>query len=280
MSDDTLATQLNEFRQRRPDLALAIPYLDADRRDALVALAAIEQKWRDDVIGVTATHVLEAKLGWWGEEMTLARRGESRHPLSAALFALPTAKTLPDTLWLAVIDAAVRRRDTPPVGDFAAQVQAVAPFPAAQAALETALWFGPEADAAKAQRLATLGYLFRLLPHLGGEVMGDILPMRWWARHGLDREALRRDTPERDAAIRDQLGELAEAFTAAQTLTGPVSLFRGIDTAGIIARIEPARRDAHPLRVIAAPPRPNFKTMWRLWRHARHLRRHGLLPAN
>lgn len=272
MNTGAFDSQIADWRQRRPELALAASYVDVGRRDGLVAFAAIRQQWQDDVIA--GIDVLGSKLAWWTEEIARARRGEARHPLAATLFERDEARSLPQHLWLAPIDAALGQGDVPPASDFAAQLDAAAPFPAALAALETALWFGLAADSTRARHIALLGCLLDALSRLGGTMTGNAaLPMNLLARHALHRDSLGNESAARDAAVHDQLVDLQSAFADAMSLPGPLSLFASAAVSVDRRRIREALAAPRPLPVLARTARPGFSLAWKLWREARGLRR-------
>lgn len=274
MIQDLLSIHASDWQRQYPERVLALPYLDPARRDALVAYAAIAGQWQDDVDGIRETAVLEAKFAWWAEELALSRRGESRHPLSKALFQLPAASDLPEALWLAPLEAGLARREAPPVADFAAQMAAFEPFQRALARLETALWFASAADATRATRVGVLGHIAAILPRIGHANAGDVLPMNLLARHGLSLDGLAETTPARTAALRDQLQTLQSAAFDAISLPGPLSLFASASWRASRQRLARALRAADPVVELATAIRPGFRLAWQVWRDARRLRRH------
>jgi phytoene synthase len=272
VNDAAFASHVEDWRRRRPELALALPYLDPAEHDALTALACIEQQWLDAVYGIGESRVAEAKLAWWAEEIARARHDDARHPLGVALFALPRARALPESLWSAPLTAGMARREASPAADFAQQLHAAETFHAALARLENAIWFGAGTEAARATRLSVLGHLLDALSRFDTGA-ADALPMNLLARHALDRNALATESTARDAAVRDQLSQLQSAHADAASLPGPVTLFRSLAANADLARLRRALRARRPLAALAVPAHPGPAMAWQAWRAARRLRR-------
>ena len=157
MSDSPLATWLREYRAAHPQTEPAWIFLRADpRRDAYGAFEALKQEWLDAVYAVRAPQAAATKLQWWHEELQSARGGRARHPLTQALFADARAREIPAAWWHEVLHAALVQPEAPPPSDFSAQLEQAAPLHGALARIETALWFGPDAETGRAGKLAAV----------------------------------------------------------------------------------------------------------------------------
>lgn len=273
-ASSALDEHLAKLFRARPELRLAMPYLDAEADAARLAFACLEQEWIDCVYTVQDPSVAAAKLRWWAGELAQAHAGHTHHPLAAALFEGSRAAQLDPAAWQAAAEAGLALREQPPAADFAAQVEAAESFHGAVAALETRLWFGDPAACARAARVAALGHLVSSLPYLGrGGVDNDVLPMQRLARHALDRPGLARDTPARRGALADQLADLQSAFADAMYLPGPLTLFRDIGRLADQGQIRQALRARRPLDVLTRPRgRLGPAMAFRAWRAGRRHR--------
>lgn len=285
MTDAALQSYVDKWLAAQPAQRLALVFIDPPSRDAAAALAALELEWTAAALGVREAQVAASKLQWWAEELAGAAASGGRHPLVRTAFAAPTARRVPGERWLAPVLAALARLDVGTPADFDAQLQQAEPFNGALGALETAWWFGPDADPTRAARMATLGHVLRMLSWLDRDAMIERLPlplpMARLARHALDRDGLRTDSTARRDAVRAQLADIAAAWHQAWRLPGPLGPFRGLD-ARLGARL--ARRAAtaaDPLAVLRAgwagtggPP-----TVLRAWAAARAWRRDAHAPS-
>ncbi len=254
MGKHALEPELESLFRARPELRLALPYLKTDADTSQLALAAIHRQWVDAVYTIDEATVAASKLRWWGDELTAALDGHTHHPLATALFASERGRELDPVLWRAAVEAGLALRDQPPASDFAAQLQAAEGFHGALARLETALAFGPEADFGRAARLAALGHLLSALLHMGHPgVDNDVLPMQRLARHALDRDSLGKDSPARQAAVRDQLKDLQSAFADAMSLSGPMTLLAELTCLADRAQLRRAAKSRQPFTVLASP---------------------------
>lgn len=272
METRAVDSQLEALFRARPELRLALPYLKSQVDTSLLALAGIQQQWVDAVYTIDESTVASSKLRWWGDELLAAREGHTHHPLAAALFASERAKQLDPALWREAVEAGLALREYPPARDFAAQVDAAEGFHGALARLETALGFGPDADASRAARLAALGHLLSALLHVDSPgVDNDVLPMQRLARHALDRSGLSEDSPARQAAIRDQLKDLQSAFVDAMYFPGPIALPSVLSSLANRAQLRRALKSRQPLAALANPRgRLGPLMALRAWRAARH----------
>jgi phytoene synthase len=261
---------LEQWRAAHPECAVAWLFLRPAERACFGALAAMVRERLKAVREVREPQVAVMKLGWWREEMEHAVRGQPRHPLTAALFADARTSQVPDAYWTAPVDAAVALLSVAPAADFPAQCAAAAPFAHAIAALETRVWFGAEADSARAAEVTLLAHLAAAVRALDIEVehARSPVPMNLLARHALSIDALGRDGAARRAAVKDYLVELERRLAGTAKLTGPLTLFR---TAGCEYDRESLRRAVaadDPVTTLRAP----VQRVWRVlktWRAAR-----------
>ena len=253
MSEGALESWLHAWRAAHPQLEPAWAFLRSDpRRDVYVALAALEQEWLDAVYAIREPHVAAVKLQWWGEELQLAQRGAARHPLSQALFADERIRALPDEVWGHALEAAMFALDTASPADVPAQLAAAAPLHGTLARIETALWFGREADCGRAQALAAVQHGVASLRNFPNEIEHgrSPLPMALLARHGLNLAELGGESPARSAALRDQAGALRQALDETDKMAGPLSLFRGLQARLDRRALRAAAKAADPLQTL------------------------------
>lgn len=275
MSDPALQSLIDAWLRARPEWLVAMPFLHGDDRDVLAALACLEQQWIESVYSIDESHVAVVKMSWWLEELSVARAGSPRHPLSKTLFADGRAHALDAARWNAPIEAGLRLRDVPPSADFAAQMALTAPFHGAMAAVENGVWFGADAPSARAERLATLAHLLDLLGRLEQTPIAgaSALPMSLLARHDLNAGDLATDSPGRRAALHDQLDAIADAWDTADALDEPLSIFRSLSARADRAQLQRARRAPDPAAVLAAGvPATGSAAVFAAWRAARHWR--------
>lgn len=255
MSDTAFDDYLAQWRAANPQCAVAWLFLRPEEQSCFGALAALEREWLKVVREIREPQVAMVKLGWWREEMERAPRGETRHPLTQALFAAPRVRAVPAAWWAAPVDAAVAQLNASPAADFAAQCATVAPLARALAALETGVWFGIEADHSRAAEVTLLALLVGAARGLANELEHgrSPLPMNLLARHGLTIDALGSASAERRAVFRDYAAELAPRLAAAAKLSGPLTLLRA---AGCQHDLDGLRRAMHadaPLEALQAP---------------------------
>ncbi|HJU07492.1 MAG TPA: squalene/phytoene synthase family protein [Rhodanobacteraceae bacterium] len=231
MADPALESWLRDYRAAHPQLDPAWIFLRRDpRRDAYGAFEALKQEWLDAVYAIRAQNVAATKLQWWMEELQRAHEGRARHPLTQAVFADERARAIPLARWNEVFQAALLELEGPPVSDLSAQLAQAAPLHGAIARIEAALWFGGGVDEQRAEKSAAVQRVVSALRNLPMEVdYGRTpLPMSLLARHGLSQNALMDDGDSRRAALRDQARNLLRALDEAAKLSGPLSLFRGL----------------------------------------------------
>ncbi len=250
MTDPTLRTYVDKWLAARPAQHLALAFLGDRQRDVRLALAALEQELISAAYGIREPSVAATKLNWWGEELAGAPVSGGRHPLVKALFADADVRAVDPTLWVGPIMPALAQLDQATPADFATQLAMAERFHGALARLETRIWFGAGADAARAARMATLDHLLQATTLLQEHASAARLPlpMARLARHHLDRDGLGHAGAARRAALTEQLADLRTHWREAWTLPGPLSLFRGLD-----ARLgeRAARRAGHAARPLA-----------------------------
>ena len=229
---DALQSYVDKWLAVQPAQQVALAFVDPARHPGHIALAALEQELLSAAYGIREPHVAATKLNWWAEELAGAAQSGGRHPLTQVLFDDERATRIQSERWLAPVLAAMAQLEQGSATDFSAQFAAAAPLHGALAELETAWWFGESVSSERAARLATLAHLLYALRRLDDDIERDRLPlpMAALARHGLSRDQLRQPGTARNAAVRDQLGELTAAWREAAQLSGPLSVFRTIES--------------------------------------------------
>lgn len=279
MTDAAFDDYLRQWRDANPQCAVAWLFLRPDEQACFGALAAMEREWLKAVREIREPQVALVKLGWWREEMERAPTGAARHPLTQALFADPRAQRVAPALWLAPVDAAVVQLNQPPPADFAAQCAAALPWAQALAALETAIWFGPRVASPRAAEVTLVGLLASAVRGLDNEIEHgrSPLPMSLLARHGLTIDALGRASAERQAAVRDYAGELAQRLAAAGKLAEPLTLLRAAGCQRDRDGLQRAARATEPLAALQLPAHRlgNVLKMWRAARTWRGMAENG-----
>lgn len=266
-------SDLRDLLAARPELRLAVPYLNAQAGRAQLALAAIFQQWSQAVYAIEEQHVAASKLRWWADELSAAREGHTHHPLASAVFAHEQAMDLQPTRWREAIEAGLSLREVAAASDFATQFRVAMRFHGLLAKLECELCFGVGAAWERAAQLACVAHLLASLIGLrASRSANDGLPMQLRARHALDQAALTKDTPERRAAIRDQLEALQNALADAMSRDEPLSLASELTAHADRAQIRRALRAEQPLQVLAdSRLRVRPAQAFRAWRMGRRL---------
>lgn len=276
MTDPTLHSYIDKWLSARPAQQLALPFVRDNRRDVYLALAALEQELATAAYGIGEPQVAVAKLNWWGEELGGAIASGGRHPLVKALFADPDVRAVDPVLWIAPVMAALAQLDLATSADFATQLDTAERFHGALAALETRIWFGPDADATRATRIASLDHLLQSATRLKENAANERLPlpMARLARHHLDRSGLESDSPERRAAMAAQLDDILTYWRQVWALPGPLSLFRGLDARLGQRWARHAARAGDPLARLrhAQTHQTGFSTLRLAWSAARAAR--------
>ncbi len=268
MSDDALASYLIHWREAEPQRATAWLFLSRDERIRFGALAALQEEWLKAVRDAREPQVAVAKLGWWREEVQRAQQGQARHPLTQAVFADARARALPGACWTAPVDASLLALTATAPPDLAAALAAAGPLGRAFADLDTRIWFGPQANPARATAVVALARCTANLRALGTGHAGLPLPMNLLARHGLTLDDLARDVPERRAAVRDHAADLGRELALAATMPGPLDLFRAVGLQHDLHTLERAAHADDPLAALRAPER-GFRNLLKTWQAAR-----------
>ena len=251
-SQGALRSYVDKWLAVQPQQRIALAFVDPAKYPGHIALAALEQELLAAAYGIREPQVAMGKLNWWAEELSGAVASGGRHPLTQALFADERATALPGELWLAPVLAAMAQLEEGTAADFPAQLAAAEPLHGALASLETAWWFGVEAAPARAARVAVLAHLLHILRRLQDDAERDRLPlpMACLARFGLSRSQLGQRSEARDQAIQSQLADLRTAWREASRLPGPLSVFRGLESAGGEKLARRAARADDPLAVL------------------------------
>ena len=270
-----LQSYVDKWLAAQPAQRVALAFVPSAKYPGHIALAALEQELLGAAYGIREPHVAAAKLEWWLDELAGAAQSGGRHPLTQVLFDDERASRLGRERWLAPVQAAMAQLEQGSAGDFRAQLAAAAPLHGALAALETAWWFGEAASPDRAGRLATLAHLLHALRRLDDDVERDRLPlpMASLARHGLSRSQLRTPGPARDAAVRDQLRDLAGAWREDAAAPGPLSVFRAVESqtaARLVRRAVGASRPRTTLQ--RGQPPGGLATTLVAWQAARRWR--------
>lgn len=274
-----LQSYVDKWLAVQPQQRIALAFVDPRKYPGHIALAALEQELLAAAYGIREPQVAATKLNWWAEELAGAPTSGGRHPLTQLLFDDDErAHAIAGELWLAPAVAALAQLEAGTASDFAAQLDAATALHGALARLETAWWYGAQANAERATQVATLGHLLHALLHLEQDAERDrlSLPMAQLARHGLSRAQLRVASPARQAAVQGQLADLLLAWRAAARLPGPLSVFRGLESRhGLLATVRAAGA-ADSLQALAREQASTgLRTTLQAWQAARAWRRAG-----
>ncbi|WP_430388636.1 squalene/phytoene synthase family protein [Dyella sp. 20L07] len=276
MSEAALQSYIDKWLAVQPQQRIALAFVDHNTYPGHIALAALEQELLAAAYGIREPQVAATKLNWWAEELSGAAASGGRHPLTQVLFDDERAHALPSERWVAPVLAAMAQLEEGTAADFQAQLAAGELLHGALASLETAWWFGDDASAERASRVATLSHLLFALLRLEEDAERDrlALPMARLARHGLSRNELRIASKAREDAIRAQLDDLHAAWRDAERLPGPLSAFRGMESRHGRTLVAKARKAADPLAVLRkGQGRQGPGVAWQAWQAARAWRR-------
>jgi phytoene synthase len=260
----------------QPQQRVALVFVDGRRYPGHVALAALEQELLGAAYGIREPQVAAAKLNWWAEELAGAATSGGRHPLTQVLFDDERAHAIASDLWLAPVLAAMGQLEQGTAADFTAQLDAAMPLHGALAALETAWWYGREASPARAERVATLNHLLYALLRLEQDAERDRLPlpMARLARHGLNRAQLRAPSEARQQAVKAQLDDLLASWKESAAMTGPLSVFRALESRHASRLAQRAARAGDTLATLqVGQPHSGLATALQAWQAARAWRR-------
>jgi len=270
-----LQSYVDKWLSVQPQQRVALVFVDPRRHAGHIALAALERELLGAAYGIREPQVAEAKLHWWAGELAGAAQGGGRHPLTQVLFDDERARAMSAELWLAPVQAAIAQLEEGTATDFPAQLAAAEPLHGALARLETAWWFGVDADPRRACRVAALAHLGHALRRLQDDAERDRLPlpMARLARFGLSREALRTAGQARDEALRAQLGDLTTAWREAMALPGPLGVFRALEARDAIRLVRRAAGADDPLATLQRGlPGHGFGLTLAAWQAARRWR--------
>ncbi|MEO8748304.1 MAG: squalene/phytoene synthase family protein [Rhodanobacter sp.] len=257
--------------QAQPQQQVALTFVDRRRYPGHFALAALEQEMLDAAYGAREPQVVGNKLQWWVTELAEAPNTGGHHPLTRVLFADARARAIPVATWTAPVLAAMAQLGHGTATDFQTQLAAAAPLHAALAVLETLWWYGVDASAEHAARVATLGHLLHALRRLPLDVDRDRmpLPMSRLAQYGLSRDRLRQASTEQTRAVKAQLQDLLCAWRASDELPGPLGVFRAVASRSGRTLAGRAVAAHESLAVLAAEPaRPGVVETLQTWRAA------------
>lgn len=261
----------------QPAQHLALVFVKPVRHLGHLALAALEQEIIAAAYGIREPTVALNKLNWWAEELSGAMVSGGHHPLTQALFADARAQAISAELWMAPALEAMAQFEDGTAADFTAQLAAATPMHGALAALETAWWYGPAANPARAMREAVLSHTLHALRRLEDDADRDRLPlpMAQLARYGLARTALAAPSDARNAAIGAQLDDIQGAWREAARLPGPLSVFRALESHEARRLLRRCRRAGDVLKALQNGQHSNYGTTWAAWRAASRWRRLG-----
>lgn len=270
-----LQSYVDKWLAVQPQQHMALVFVEPNKYPGHVALAALEQELLSAAYGIREPHVAATKLNWWAEELNGAAASGGRHPLTRVLFDDERAHAIPLERWLAPVLAAMAQLEQGTAVDFAAQLGASSALHGALAELETAWWYGEAASSERAARVATLSHLLFALRRLQDDVERDRLPMPMarLARFGLSRASLRQHSEARDQAIKAQLADLRAAWSEAERLNGPLSVFRALEAGENERLARKAARAGEPLKALQqGTPDSGFMMTLHAWRAARSWR--------
>ena len=272
MSGTALQSYIDKWLAVQPQQRIALAFVDQNTHPGHIALAAFEQELLAAAYGIREPHVAATKLNWWAEELSGAAASGGRHPLTQVLFDSDRAHEIEAERWVAPVLAAMGQLEEGTAADFQAQIAAGSLLHGALADLETAWWFGDKASSERATRVATLSHLLYSLLRLEEDADRDrlALPMSRLAKFGLSRNQLREASNVRNDAIRAQLDDLHNAWRESDSLPGPLSAFRGLESRHGRTLVAKARKAGDPLDVLRqGQGRQGLGVTWQAWQAAR-----------
>ena len=273
-----LQSFIDKWLAVQPQQRVALAFVDGRQYPGHIALAALEHELLGAAYGIREPQVAVAKLNWWAEELSGAATSGGRHPLTQVIFDDERAHAIAGERWLAPVLAAMTQLEQGTAADFAAQLSAAEPLHGALAALETAWWFGRDASAERASRVAVLNHLLYALLRLEADAERDRLPlpMSRLARHGLSRAQLRASSDARQQAVKAQLDDLLVGWRESARLPGPLSVFRALELRHGSRLTQNATRVPDSLAALqSGQPRSGLATTLQAWSAARAWRRYA-----
>lgn len=260
------ATFVAKLVQAYPEFRVMRPYLAADQ--TTLAFECLAHELALTVFHISEPVVVTNKLRWWAEECEHAGAGQARHPLTRRLGRLSAQAP---RLVRGLIAQAARFHDAPPATDFAAQLAAVEPIFASVEQLS----YAHDADAAAntaTVRLRALIHLLRELARLplADEQAGGAVSMQMLARHQLRRDDLILPGQARDAAVREQLQQIAVALKALQPDLAAARWIVRVRWRCELRRAVPLPTGGDPFPLLwQRLDRVPWAAAWHAWREAR-----------
>jgi phytoene synthase len=251
-----------------PENALAAVFLPVERRRREKVFGTLVHELEQAAFDVREPQVAAAKLAWWQQELAAAAAGNARHPVSKFLFADAQTSAVDPAIWPAMAAGASMLIEPSSCATLAESLAAFAPFHAAVARAEHALFAGSAGGSAADARLWTISHLLRVLATTPNG--GASLPLDLLARHGATRAVLSTATPLRADLLRDYLAALADEIRAALALAMPASLNRRVRTALDLYIVKAAQRATDPLACLMAHTPPGrWRSLLTAWCQAR-----------
>lgn len=225
-----LATHVDKWHQRQPEMAVAEVFVPAAQRPLFRAWGALGNELLEACFEVADAGVARTKLAWWVQDLS-AGEG-ARHPLARALRAAGAGE-VPATLWRDFLLHATPLCAVAPESDDSdvdADLERLRPLAQALAVIEASV-LGVAVDAS-----------------------ADALAVHLYARRHLWRQSTA------DAALRPRAQRLLERFTV-----GGSSVLAACRARADRRRLRRLARHGDPQR---ARERSHWQTLWDSWRAA------------
>lgn len=252
MSEQTkVAVFVEPWLQHEPSLRPALAFVSVAQRPLFCAFGALVHALRETVLIQHEPAVRQAKSAWWAEELQRLGAGRPQHPLSQAL---AEAGSAPWTQVAAGILRTLSAIDDAPV-DTAQALAQVMPLASALAAVEAAIFLSASPLAAKA---CAVHLLAQRLAFARGDAQAAVPPLHLLARYRIARAEL--GGTGGIHVRRDYAAELAAELPAVES---GLSLLRRLQLPLDRALLDAVRKGCR------APPAPNLRRLWQLWRAAR-----------
>lgn len=253
-----------------PEQATVALFQKADVRLRAAAFGCLIHELEQAAFGLREAQVAEVKIQWWRQELLAAASGAPRHPLSAVLFADAQTAQVEAASWSTLADGALTMLHVGTAPDLESLLSNYAALYAPVARIEATLFDAPATQTAATATLWAISHLLLALRHLSDVPERLPVPLDLLARHELTRAALAESTPKRRELVRDLLGRLAQASTAALAHAPAALVARRVRARLDLALIQAAQRADDPLRALMAQPgAARWKTLWWSWREAR-----------
>lgn len=259
-----------------PDQAAVAVFLPQPLRLRAAAFACLVYELEQAAFHLPEAQVAGAKLAWWMQELALAVDGQSRHPITQALFADATVRAADPALWRALTEGALAQLDRAPAVSLDELLAQFEPFHVAVAHAESALFCAGAANIDANAALRTISHLLRELPEPTGVEERSLLPLNLLARHGMTRENLSEATSARSALIKDYLATLQFEIRGALGIVSARTLGQCVRVRLDRESIRAALRAPDPLAILARRMRAGrWRSLWAAWREAQSLARRG-----